>query len=113
MPFPLEKKNITLILIIQCVQQVLVFFNVVIIRGDDYHTATTFYLTKLFKNGIGLTQAARHHGTNDQSRKTAEENSGCYFQDIDSQKSNHPYQVNESILDNTAHTVGKGTLREC
>ena len=41
-------------------------------RGDEYHTATAFYLTTLFKNGIGLTQAAVHHGTNDQSRKTAE-----------------------------------------
>jgi hypothetical protein len=40
-------------------------------KGDDYHTATAFYLTKLFKNGMGLTQAAAHHGTNDQSRKTA------------------------------------------
>ncbi len=41
-------------------------------KGDDYHTATAFHLTTMFKNGIGLTQAAVHHGTNDQSRKTAE-----------------------------------------
>ncbi len=41
-------------------------------RGEAYHTATTFHLTTLFKNGMGLTQAAVHHGTNDQSRKTAE-----------------------------------------
>ncbi len=27
-------------------------------KGDEYHTATAFYLTTLFKNGIGLTQAA-------------------------------------------------------
>jgi hypothetical protein len=42
-------------------------------KGDDYHTATAFYLTTLFKNGMGLTQAAVHHGTNDLSRKTAEQ----------------------------------------
>jgi hypothetical protein len=36
-------------------------------KGDDYHTATAFYLTTLFENGIGLTQAAVYHGTNDQS----------------------------------------------
>ena len=35
-------------------------------RGDDYHTATAFDLTTLSKNGMGLTQAAVHHGTNDQ-----------------------------------------------
>jgi hypothetical protein len=79
-------------------------------KGDDYHTATAFYLTKLSNNGTGLTQAALHHGTNDQSRKTAEQISGCYFQDVDSQESNHPYQVNESILDNACDTVGKGTF---
>jgi hypothetical protein len=78
-------------------------------KGDDYHTAAAFYLTTLFKNGTGLTQAALHHGTIDQSRMTNEGNSGCYFQDIDSQEPNHPYQVNESILDNAGDTVGKGT----
>jgi hypothetical protein len=52
--------------------------------GDDYHTATVFYLTTLFKNGMGLTQAAVHHETNDQSRKTAEQFSGCYYQSVDS-----------------------------
>jgi hypothetical protein len=56
-----------------------------------------------------LTQAAVHHGTNYQSRKTAEQISGCYYQDIDSQESNHPYQVNESILDNAGNIVGKDT----
>jgi hypothetical protein len=78
-------------------------------KGDDYHTAAAFYLTKLFKNGTGLTQAVLHHGMNDQSRMTAEGNSGHYFQDIDSQEPNHPYQVNESILDYTGDTAGKGT----
>jgi hypothetical protein len=78
-------------------------------KGDDYHIAAAFNLTNLFKNGTGLTQAALHHGTNDQSRTTAEGNSGCYFQDIDSQESNHPYQVNESILDNAGDTVREGT----
>jgi hypothetical protein len=76
-------------------------------RGDDYHTATAFYLTTLFKNGMGLTQAAVHHRTNDQSKKTAEQVSGCYYQSVDSQESDHPYQVNESIVDNACDTVGK------
>ena len=40
---------------------------------------------------------------------TAEEISGRYFQDIDSEESNHPNQVIESILDNAGDTVGKGT----
>jgi hypothetical protein len=35
-------------------------------KGDEYHTATAFYLTKLFKKGMGLTQAAVHHAENDQ-----------------------------------------------
>jgi hypothetical protein len=76
-------------------------------RGDDYRTATAFYLTTLFKNRMGLTQAAVHHGTNDQSRKTAEQISGHYCQLVDSQESDHPYQVNESIVDNAFDTVGK------
>ncbi len=56
-----------------------------------------------------MTQASVHHGTNDQLRKTAEQISGCYYQEIDCQESNHPYQVNESILDNAGDTVGKDT----
>jgi hypothetical protein len=56
---------------------------------------------------MGLTQAAVHHGTNDQSSKTAEQISGCYYQSVDSQESDHPYQVNESIVDNACDTVGK------
>jgi hypothetical protein len=67
-------------------------------KGDDYHAAAAFYLTNLFKNKTGLTPAALHHRMNDQSRMTAEGNSGCYFQDIGSQESNHPHQVNESML---------------
>ncbi len=43
-------------------------------KGDEYHTATAFYLTILFKKGMGSTQAAVHHGTNDQSRKTVDAN---------------------------------------
>jgi hypothetical protein len=46
-------------------------------KGDDYHEAAAFYLTNLFQNGMGLTQAALHHGTDDQLRMTAEGNSGC------------------------------------
>jgi hypothetical protein len=78
-------------------------------KGDDYHTATAFYLKKLFKHGTGLIQADVHHGTNDQSRKTAEQTSGRYYQDVDSQESDHPYQVNESIVDNTCDTIRIGT----
>ncbi len=71
-------------------------------KGDEYHTATAIYLTTLFKKGMRLTQAAVHHGENDQSRKTVNANkqiSGCYYQSVDSQESDHPYQVNESIVD--------------
>ncbi len=78
-------------------------------KGDDYHEAAAFYLTNLFKYGTGLTQAALHHGTNDQLRMTAEGNSGRYFQDNDSQESSHPNQVIESKFDNAGDTVGKGT----
>jgi hypothetical protein len=53
--------------------------------------------------------AAVHHGTNDQSRKTAEQISGCYYQSVDSQEPDHPYQVNENIVDNACDTVGKDT----
>ncbi len=69
-------------------------------KGDEYYTVTPFYLSTLFKKGMGLTQAAVHHGTNDQSRKTVDANeqiSGQYYQSVDSQESNHPYQVNENI----------------
>jgi hypothetical protein len=57
-----------------------------------------------------LTQAAVHHGENDQSRKTAELISGCYYQSVDSQESDHPYQVNESIVDKACDTVEKDTF---
>ncbi len=43
-------------------------------KGDEYHTATAFYLTTLYKKGMGLTQVAVHHGINDQSRKTVDAN---------------------------------------
>jgi hypothetical protein len=43
-------------------------------KGDEYHTATAFYLRTLFKKGMGLTEAAVHHGKNDQSRKTVDAN---------------------------------------
>ncbi len=78
-------------------------------KGDEYHTTTAFYLTTLFKNGIGLIQAAVHHVTNDQSRKTADANkriSGRFYQSVDSQGSDHPYQVNESIVGNACDNVG-------
>jgi hypothetical protein len=109
----LAEKTITLKMIIQCVGKdifkVVVFFNIVTIRVmNEFYTATAFYLTTLFKNGMRLTHAAVHHGTNDQSRKTADANkqiSGCYYQSVDSQGSDHPYQVNENIVDNTCDTV--------
>jgi hypothetical protein len=56
-----------------------------------------------------LTQDAVHHGTNDQSRKTVDANkqtSGCYYQSIHSQESDHLNQVNESIVDKACDTVG-------
>jgi hypothetical protein len=76
-------------------------------KGDEYHTATALYLTTLFQKGMGLTQATVHHGTNDQSRKTADTNkqiSGCYYQSVDSQESDHPYQVNENIENRACDT---------
>ncbi len=78
-------------------------------KGDEYHTATAFYLTTLYKKRMGLTQPAVHHGTNDQSRKTVDANeriSGRYYQSIHSQESDHLNQVNESIVDNACDTVG-------
>ncbi len=43
-------------------------------KGDEYHTATAFYLTTLFKKGMGLTQAAVHHEEKDQSRNMVDAN---------------------------------------
>ena len=37
--------------------------------GNEYHTATDFYLRTLFYKGMGSTQAAIHCEKNDQSRK--------------------------------------------
>ena len=48
-------------------------------KGDDYHSATVYYLTNLFNNKARLAQTALHHGINDQLRLTAEGNSGCSF----------------------------------
>ncbi len=51
---------------------------------------------------MGLTQAAVHHEENDQSRKTIDANkqsSDHYYQSVDSKKSDHLNQVNESIFD--------------
>ncbi len=79
-------------------------------KGDDYHSATAYYLTNLFNNKARLAQTAPYHGINDQLRLTAEGNSGHYFQDIDSQESNHLNQVNERLVDNAGDNVGKGTL---
>jgi hypothetical protein len=49
---------------------------------------------------MGLTQAAVHHGRNDQLRKTVDANkqiSGRYYQSGDSQESDHLNQVNENL----------------
>jgi hypothetical protein len=78
-------------------------------KGDDYHSAAAGYLTNLFFNRTRLVQAVLHHGINNQLRLTAEENSGHYFLNIDSQESNHLNQVNERLLDNAGDTVEKGT----
>ncbi len=43
-------------------------------KGDEYHTATAFYLTTLLKKGMGLTQPAVHHEENDQSRNIVDAN---------------------------------------
>jgi hypothetical protein len=58
---------------------------------------------------MGLTQAAVHHGENDQSRKAVdakEQISDCYYQSVDSQESDHLNQVNENIEDKACDTVG-------
>jgi hypothetical protein len=68
-------------------------------KGDEYHTATAFYLTTLFKKGMGLTQAAVHHEENDQSRNMIDANeqiSDRYYQSVDSKESDHLNQVNEN-----------------
>ncbi len=78
-------------------------------KGDEYHTATAFYLTTLFKNGMGLTQAAVHQEENNQSRKTVDANeqiSDHYYQSVDSKESDHLNQVNESIFDTACDNVG-------
>jgi hypothetical protein len=57
---------------------------------------------------MGLTQAAVHHGENDQSRKTVDANeqiSDCYYQSVDSKESDHINQLNESILGKACDTV--------
>jgi hypothetical protein len=62
----------------------------------------------MFDNGIGLTQAAVHHGGNDQSRKTLDANKRIfdyYHQSVDSKESDHLNQVNESIADKACDTV--------
>jgi hypothetical protein len=76
-------------------------------KGDKYPTAPAFYLTTLYKKGMGLTQAAVHHGTNDQSRTfdVNKQISGRYYQSIHSQVSDHLNQVNESIVDKACDTV--------
>jgi hypothetical protein len=78
-------------------------------KGNEYHTATAFYLTALFKKEMGLTLTSVHHEENDQSRKTVDANeqiSDHYFQSVDSQESDHLNQVNENIVDKAYDTVG-------
>ncbi len=82
-------------------------------KGEEYHTATAFCFETLFKKGMRLTQAAVHHGTNDQSRKTGDANkqiSDCYYQSIHSQESDHLNQVNKSIVDKACDTVRDLTI---
>ncbi len=57
---------------------------------------------------MGLTQAAVHHGENDQSRETVDANkqiSDRYYQSVDSKESDHLNPVNESIFDKACDTV--------
>ncbi len=78
-------------------------------KGDEYHTATAFYLTTLIKKGMGLTQAAVHHEENDQSRNIVDANkpiSDPFYQYVDSKESDHLNKVNESIVDKACDTVG-------
>jgi hypothetical protein len=78
-------------------------------KGNKYHKATAFYLTTLYKKGMGLTQAAVHHGKNEQSRKTVDANkqiSGCYYQPVDSQESVHVNKVNENVKNKAGDIVG-------
>jgi hypothetical protein len=68
-------------------------------KGDEYHTATAFYLTTVIKKGMGLTQASGYHEENDQSRKTVDANkqiSDRYYQSVDSRESDNLNQVNEN-----------------
>ena len=62
---------------------------------------------------MGLTQAAVHHGENDQSRKTVDANkqiSGCYYQPVDSQESVHVNKVNENVKNKAGDIVGDSCL---
>ncbi len=78
-------------------------------KGNEYHTATAFYLRTLFKKGMGLTKAAVHHGKNDQSRKAVDANkqiSSQYYQPVDSQESGHVNKVNEEVENKAGDMVG-------
>ncbi len=58
---------------------------------------------------MGLTQAAVHHGKNDQSRKTVDANkqiSDQYYQPVDSHKSDHVNKVNENVENKAGDVVG-------
>jgi hypothetical protein len=82
-------------------------------KGDEYHTATAFYLTTLFKKGMGLTQAAVHHEENDQSRNlvdASEQISDRFYQYVDSKESDSLNQVNESIVGKACDTVGDSAI---
>jgi hypothetical protein len=89
-------------------------------KGNDYHTATAFYLKTLFGasrkiNAMpisrGTRHAAVHHekSVDNQSRKTVDANkqiSGCYYHPVNSEESDHVNKVNEDVEnkanDNTA-----------
>jgi hypothetical protein len=109
--FLLGGKNITSIIIIQVVRQE-GFHGQGLLqhcrdKGDDYHSATLYYLTNLFNNKSRLAQTTLNHGINDQLRLTAEENSVRYFQDNKatdtngdpSKDSKHVADVENSIVD--------------
>ncbi len=90
------------------------------LNGNEYHTATAFYLKTLFgasriKKGMpvnrGFKQAAAHQGKSvyDQSRKTVDANkqiSGRYYQPVNSEESDHVNKVHEDVENKAGDRVG-------
>jgi hypothetical protein len=75
-------------------------------RGDEHHAATAFYLTTLFTNGMGLTQAAVHHGENDNHERQLMQTNKFLIVIINllTVKNQTINQVNESIVNKACDT---------